>query len=104
VPAAFTKLTGEAHWHVLNRARAVEHGAFVIAPCQHGRFPGGGEAYGHSLIVDPWGRVLADGGEGEGIVLAQLDLREIENARGRIPALTHDRAFTVGEAKTEAAA
>jgi predicted amidohydrolase len=104
IPAAFTKLTGEAHWHVLNRARAIEHGAFVIAPCQHGRFPGGGEAYGHSLIVDPWGQILADGGEDEGIVMATLDLGEIATARGRIPALTHDRAFTMSVAKAEAAA
>jgi predicted amidohydrolase len=103
VPAAFTKLTGEAHWHVLNRARAIEHGAFIVAPCQHGRFPGGGEAYGHSLIIDPWGRVLADGGEGEGIAMATLDLGEIAKARGRIPALTHDRPFTRAVANAEAA-
>lgn len=103
VPAAFTKLTGEAHWHILNRARAIEHGAFVIAPCQHGTFPGGGEAFGHSLIIDPWGRVLADGGEGEGTVMATLDLSEIAKARGKIPALTHDRVFTVAATKREAA-
>ncbi len=103
VPAAFTKLTGEAHWHISNRARAIEHGAFVVAPCQHGTFPGGGEAFGHSLIIDPWGRVLADGGEGEGIAMATLDLSEIATARGKIPALTHDRAFTVSAAKREAA-
>jgi predicted amidohydrolase len=103
VPAAFTKLTGEAHWHVLNRARAIEHGAFVIAPCQHGRFPGGAEAYGHSLIIDPWGRVLADGGEGEGIAMATLELGEIAKARSRIPALTHDRSFTLVGPKAEAA-
>lgn len=103
VPAAFTKLTGEAHWHVLNRARAIEHGAFVIAPCQHGRFPGGGEAYGHSLIIDPWGRVLADGGEGEGIAMAALDLSEVRVDRSRIPALTHDRAFSLARTAAEAA-
>ena len=103
VPAAFTKITGEAHWHILNRARAIEHGAFVISPCQHGRFPGGGEAFGHSLIIDPWGRVLADGGDGEGIAMATLDLREIAIARGKIPALTHDRRFSIAPAKREAA-
>ncbi|MFO1172695.1 MAG: carbon-nitrogen hydrolase family protein [Hyphomicrobiaceae bacterium] len=103
VPAAFTKLTGEAHWHVLNRARAIEHGAFVIAPCQHGTFPGGGEAFGHSLIIDPWGRVLADGGEGEGIAMATLDLEEATRARGRIPALTHDRPFTLAKPAAQAA-
>lgn len=100
IPAAFTKTTGEAHWHILNRARAIETGSFVIAPCQYGTFPGGGEAYGHSLIIDPWGRVLADGGTAEGIVLAELDLEEIARARGRIPALTHDRPFRLrAEAK-----
>ncbi|MEZ5925334.1 MAG: carbon-nitrogen hydrolase family protein [Hyphomicrobiaceae bacterium] len=103
IPAAFTKLTGEAHWHVLNRARAIEHGAFVIAPCQHGSFPGGGEAFGHSLIIDPWGRVLADGGEGEGIAMATLDLAEIAKSRSRIPALTHDRAFRIETVKAAAA-
>ena len=66
VPAAFTKATGEAHWHVLNRARAIENGCFVVSPCQWGELPGGALSYGHSLIVDPWGRVVVDGGEGEG--------------------------------------
>ena len=93
VPAAFTKTTGAVHWHVLNRARAIETGSFVIAPCQYGRFAGGGETYGHSLIVDPWGKVLADGGEGPGIVMATLDLAEVAGARARIPALQHDRPF-----------
>ena len=91
VPAAFTKITGEAHWHVLNRARAIEHGCFVIAPCQHGSISGGGECYGHSLIIDPWGNVLADGGDGEGIVVAEIDLDLVLEARRKIPALTHDQ-------------
>jgi predicted amidohydrolase len=93
VPAAFTRMTGQAHWHILNRARAIENGAFVIAPCQHGRLTGGGECFGHSLIVDPWGTVLADGGEGEGFVVAEIDLARVAEARGRIPSLTHDRPF-----------
>ena len=93
VPAAFTKLTGQAHWHVLIRARAIETGSYVIAPCQYGTLAGGGECYGHSLIVDPWGRVLADGGEAEGFVLAEIDPGEADAARRRIPALRHDRAF-----------
>ena len=93
VPAAFTKTTGEAHWHVLLRARAIETGSFVVAPCQIGIFPGGGQCFGHSLIVDPWGKVLADGGEQVGIVSATLDLTEVEKVRGRIPALKHDRPF-----------
>ena len=95
VPAAFTRKTGEAHWHVLNRARAIENGAFVIAPCQYGTLHGGGECYGHSLIIDPWGRVLADGGDGEGFVVAEIDLAEVDAARRRIPALTHDRPFNL---------
>ncbi|MGI9405064.1 MAG: carbon-nitrogen hydrolase family protein [Hyphomicrobiaceae bacterium] len=95
VPAAFTKLTGEAHWHVLNQARAIENGCFVIAPCQYGTLDGGAECYGHSLIVDPWGEILADGGDTEGVVVAALDLGAVARARERIPALTHDRAFTI---------
>ena len=94
-PAAFTKMTGEAHWHVLQRARAIENGAYVIAPCQHGTLAGGSQCFGHSLIVDPWGRVLADGGEGEGIIVAEIDLDLVRQTRSRIPSLKHDRPFTV---------
>ena len=90
-PAAFTKVTGEAHWHVLQRARAIENGCFVIAPCQYGGISGGGECYGHSLIIDPWGKVLADAGDGEGYIVAPLDLDEVAAARNRIPSLQHDR-------------
>ena len=93
VPAAFTKLTGEAHWHVLNRARAIENGAVVVAPCAVGAVPGGGAAYGHSLIVSPWGEVLADGGEEAGHTLATVDVESVASARGRIPSLQHDRSF-----------
>ena len=93
VPAAFTKVTGEAHWHVLNRARAIENGCYVVAPCQYGTLPGGAACFGHSLIVDPWGDVLADGGEAEGIVLAEIDPAAVVRARSRIPALSHDRPF-----------
>jgi len=98
VPAAFTKTTGEAHWHVLNRARAIENGSFVIAPCQFGTLHGGGEAYGHSLIVGPWGEVLADGGTQEGFIIADLDMADVDTARTKIPALTHDRPFALVEA------
>jgi deaminated glutathione amidase len=94
VPAAFTRVTGEAHWHVLTRARAVENGCYVAAPCQYGTLPGGTDCFGHSLIIDPWGRVLADGGEGEGIILADIDPAEVAKARARIPALRHDRRFS----------
>ena len=90
VPAAFTKTTGEAHWHVLLRSRAIETGSFVFAPCQHGRH-GEAHTYGHSLIVDPWGTVLADGGEDAGVVMAEIDPSKVTEARGMIPALSHDR-------------
>ena len=93
VPAAFTQVTGEAHWHVLTRARAIENGCYVVAPCQYGTLPGGAACFGHSLIVDPWGCVLADGGDGEGVILAEIDPAEVANARARIPALGHDRDF-----------
>ena len=93
VPAAFTKTTGEAHWHVLLRARAIENGCFVIAPCQCGTHQGGGTSFGHSLIVDPWGEVLADGGEAPGLVLAELDLDQVAKVRAMVPSLTHDRAY-----------
>ena len=95
VPAAFTKMTGKAHWHILNRARAIENGAYVIAPCQYGTLAGGSECYGHSLIVDPWGRVLADGGESENVITAEIDLAEVTQTRARIPSLTHDRPFSI---------
>jgi len=93
VPAAFTKVTGAAHWHVLNRARAIENGCYVAAPCQYGTLPGGAECFGHSLIVDPWGEVLADGGDGEGVIVAEIDLGQVRSARARIPAISHDRPF-----------
>jgi predicted amidohydrolase len=95
VPAAFTRVTGEAHWHVLNRARAIENGAFVVAPCATGPVEGGGASYGHSLIVDPWGTVLADGGEAAGVVAAIIDLDRVAETRRRIPSLTHDRPFVL---------
>ena len=95
VPAAFTKKTGEAHWHILNRARAIENGAFVVAPCAIGEVAGGGESYGHSLIINPWGEVLADGGDQVGVVSAVINLDEVATARQRIPSLSHDRSFVL---------
>ena len=96
VPAAFTRTTGQAHWHVLLRARAIETGAFVVAPSQCGEAPDGRLArYGHSLIVAPWGEVLADGGGDEGVIAAELDLARVAEARRMIPALRHDRVFEV---------
>lgn len=90
-PAAFTKTTGKAHWHVLQRARAIETGAYVFAPGQCGVHAGGRKTYGHSLIVDPWGQVLADGGEQPGYIVAEVDPGNVLEARRRIPALQHDR-------------
>jgi predicted amidohydrolase len=94
VPSVFTVPTGTAHWHVLLRARAIENACFVFAPAAWGEHTGGRRSYGHSLIVDPWGKVLADGGEGVGIVTAQIDPAEIGKARGMVPSLRHDRPFT----------
>ncbi|MFN3077639.1 MAG: carbon-nitrogen hydrolase family protein [Alphaproteobacteria bacterium] len=94
IPAAFTRQTGEVHWHVLQRARAIETGCYVFAPAQTGRHANGRETYGHALIVDPWGTVLADAGEAPGVILAEVDPARVAEARSRIPALRHDRAFT----------
>jgi predicted amidohydrolase len=92
VPAAFTVPTGEAHWHVLLRARAIEAGAFVIAAAQVGRHADGRTTYGHSLVVDPWGQVLLDmGGETPGLDFAELDLNAVEEVRARLPAIWHRR-------------
>ena len=93
VPAAFTRQTGQAHWHVLNRARAIENGAFVIAPCSVGAVEGGGESYGHSLIINPWGEVLADGGAAPGIIQATIDLDDVAKTRQKIPSVLHDKGY-----------
>lgn len=93
IPAAFTRVTGQAHWHVLQRARAIENGCFVFAPAQCGEHANGRLTYGHSLIVDPWGRVVADAGEDVGFIVADIDPAEVAAARRRIPALEHDRPF-----------
>lgn len=95
IPAAFTQTTGEAHWHTLVRARAIETGCYIIAPNQCGNHVDKRASYGHSLIVDPWGEILADGGPEPGIVMAEIDLTKVESARSRIPALTHDRQIVV---------
>jgi predicted amidohydrolase len=97
VPSVFTVPTGTAHWHVLLRARAIENGCFVFAPAQWGEHAGGRRSYGHSLIVDPWGEVMADGGEAPGIITAQIDPARIAKARGIVPSLQHDRTFTPPE-------
>jgi predicted amidohydrolase len=89
VPSAFTKVTGEAHWHVLLRARAIENGAFVLAPAQTGTHAEGRKTFGHSLIVDPWGTVLADGGEMPGVTTAEIDPALCDKARAHVPAVNH---------------
>ena len=89
VPAAFTLHTGKDHWHVLLRARAIEAQAFVVAAAQHGAHPGGRQTYGHSLIVDPWGTVIAEASDGEGIVTASLERARLAAVRRSLPSLTH---------------
>ena len=93
-PAAFTRQTGEAHWHVLQRARAIENGAFMVSAAQGGRHADGRETYGHSIIVSPWGEVLAEaGGEGPEMILAEIDPARALDARARIPSLRNERPF-----------
>ena len=101
IPSAFTRQTGEAHWHVLQRARAIENGCFVFAAAQGGKHENGRETYGHSLVVDPWGRILAEGGTEPGVVMAQVDPSEAVAARSRIPSLHHGRRFELVEPLAE---
>lgn len=95
IPSAFTRPTGEAHWHVLLRARAIECGAFVFAPAQTGDHPGGRKTYGHGLVVDPWGHVTVDQGDQPGIAYVDIDTSLAAQVRSRIPALTHDREYSL---------
>jgi predicted amidohydrolase len=101
IPSAFTRQTGEAHWHVLLRARAIENGCFVFAAAQAGTHENGRETFGHSLVIDPWGRVLAEGGVEPEVVLADIDLAEVTTARARIPSLQHGRRFEILEPMAE---
>lgn len=94
-PACFTKQTGEAHWSVLQRARAIENGAFMISAAQAGLHEDGRETYGHSMIVDPWGRVLAEGDDKPGLIFAEIKTDAVTEARNRIPALRHTRPTPV---------
>lgn len=94
VPAAFTYVTGEAHWHVLLRARAIETGAYIIAPGQCGNHPGGRRTYGHSLIVDPWGKIIVEASEEKPeVVMATLDMTRVGETRRALPSLQHDRSY-----------
>ena len=95
IPAAFTKQTGEAHWHVLTRARAIETGACVLAATQGGLHENGRSTFGHSIVVSPWGEVLAEAGEEPGVIFADIDLAASEEARARIPAIKHGREFEI---------
>jgi deaminated glutathione amidase len=101
IPAAFTKQTGEAHWHVLMRARAIENGCFVFAAAQGGKHENGRETFGHSLVVDPWGQIIAEAGTEPGIVVAEVDPAQVAAARSRIPSLLNGRRFEVIEPMAE---
>ena len=95
VPSAFTRTTGKAHWHELIRSRAIENGAYLLAPAQCGTHAGNRQTFGHSLIVDPWGKVLADGDDEVGVVLAEIDPKKVDEARRKIPSLHHDKPFVL---------
>jgi predicted amidohydrolase len=93
VPSAFTVPTGTAHWHVMLRARAIETGCYILAPAQTGTHDSGRKTYGHSLIVNPWGEVVADAGDQPGIITAKLDLSKVDEARKALMQLQHDREY-----------
>jgi predicted amidohydrolase len=93
VPATFTKTTGEVHWHVLLRARAIENGAFVLAAAQGGKHENGRETFGHSMVIDPWGKIVAEAGIEPGVTIAEIDPMLVTQARSRIPSLEHGRRF-----------
>ena len=95
VPSAFTKVTGEAHWHVLLRARAIETGSFVLAPAQGGLHESGRETFGMSLAVSPWGEITAEGGQEPQVIMTEIDRRQVLESRRRIPVLQHERAVTL---------
>lgn len=95
VPAAFTYITGKAHWHTLLRARAIENGCFVFAPAQVGDHQDGRKTFGHSLVIDPWGNILADAGDTPGVVLADIDMSLVGQARNQIASLTHDKNIAI---------
>ncbi|MBX3495647.1 MAG: carbon-nitrogen hydrolase family protein [Parvibaculum sp.] len=101
-PAAFTRQTGEAHWHTLLKARAIETGCYVFAPAQGGKHECGRETFGHSLVVAPWGEIVAEAAhDAPCVVLAEIDTARIAEARGRVPSLGHDRDFALPVVKAE---
>jgi deaminated glutathione amidase len=93
IPAAFARVTGEAHWHILLRARAIENGAYVIAPAQCGEHPGSKRTFGHAMIIDPWGVVLAEAGDEPCVITARLDMQRVREVRTNLPTLQHDRRY-----------
>ncbi|MBX2867113.1 MAG: hypothetical protein KTR18_00450, partial [Acidiferrobacterales bacterium] len=93
VPSAFSATTGDAHWHTLLRARAIENCSYVIAAAQWGQHPSGRQTYGHSIVIDPWGRIVAEKSEGKGLLLAEIDRNEIDRARKQLPCLTHRQSW-----------
>jgi deaminated glutathione amidase len=97
IPSSFTKQTGEAHWHILNRARAIENGCYVFAAAQGGHHENGRDTFGHSLVIDPWGRILAEGDVEPGVVMAEIDPAAVAAARARMPSLQHGRRFEIIE-------
>ncbi|MGB7037545.1 MAG: carbon-nitrogen hydrolase family protein, partial [Xanthobacteraceae bacterium] len=103
IPSAFTKQTGEAHWHVLMRARAIENGCFVFAAAQGGRHENGRDTFGHSLVVDPWGRIVAEAGIEPAVLIVKIDPAEVVAARARVPSLLHGRRFELVEPLAEPA-
>jgi predicted amidohydrolase len=101
IPSSFTRQTGEAHWHVLMRARAIETGCFVFAAAQGGDHDDGRATFGHSLVVDPWGKIIAEGGTEPGVIFADVDPAEVSTARSRVPSLQHGRRFEILEPMAE---
>ena len=101
IPSAFTRQTGEAHWHVLMRARAIENGCFVFAAAQGGKHEHGRETFGHSLVVDPWGKIIAEGGIEPGVIMAEIDPAAVVAARSKVPSLNHGRRFELVEPLAE---
>jgi predicted amidohydrolase len=93
VPSSFQRQTGQAHWHALLRARAIENECFVLAPAMCGDHPGNRQSYGHTLVIDPWGEIIAEGGEAPQIVYAEIEPRRVARVRNLIPSLEHDRSF-----------
>ena len=95
VPSSFQRQTGKAHWHALLQARAIENGCWIVAPAMCGEHAGNRQTFGHSLMVNPWGEVVADSGEGPGVVYAEIDVGRVAKVRGMVPSLTHDRRYEI---------